>query len=339
MKLQFIIVIVLATLSFEVKAQDPVFTQFLLAPEALNPAYTGTLNTWYTGIVHRTQWPDGNRKLNTEYAFLNGPLDEDGKMGVGITILNHHEVFTNYNYLQINTAFAYNVELNDFWKLRLGLEAGYGNKNYNFGNLLLEDQININTGVINTSSVDPNILSYSNKINFIDISSGLLMYTDDAWFGIGLKHLNRPDISFIENGNIPLEMFLSLHGGYALNLNSLRLMFDDGARFLLTGNYMRQAQYNRLDLGVAVEFDKFTFGAISVTNPERRSKNSHFLTSINLFTSIQIEKLVFGYSYDVNTSRLGNTNGVHELSLTWQLGRPCSRCNNYLVKKPWGRNY
>ena len=70
MKLQFIIVIVLATLSFEVKAQDPVFTQFFLAPEALNPAYTGTLNTWYTGIVHRTQWPDGNRKLNTEYAFF-----------------------------------------------------------------------------------------------------------------------------------------------------------------------------------------------------------------------------------------------------------------------------
>ena len=46
-----------------------------------------------------------------------------------------------------------------------------------------------------------------------------------------------------------------------------------------------------------------------------------------------------GYSYDINTSKLGNTQGVHELSLTWQFGRECSSCENYLVKKPWGRNY
>jgi type IX secretion system PorP/SprF family membrane protein len=339
MKLRLIICIVLATLSIEVKAQDPIFTQFYLAPETLNPAYTGTLNTWYAGIIHRSQWPDGNRKLNTEYAFLNGPLDEDGKMGLGLTLLNHHEVFTNYNYFQINTAFAYDVELSDYWKLRMGLEAGYGNKNFNFGNLLLEDQININNGTISAGSVDPYLLNYGNKINFFDISSGLLIYSDDAWFGASIKHLNRPDISFVENGNFPLDMFLSVHGGYAFKIKSFNFMFNDESKFLLTGNYMRQSQFNRLDLGGALEFDKFTFGVISVTNPERRSENSHLLTSINIVSSIQLDDFVFGYSYDINTSRLGNTHGVHELSLTWQIGRTCSYCNNYLVKKPWGRNY
>jgi hypothetical protein len=34
------------------------------------------------------------------------------------------------------------------WRLRLGLEAGYGSKNFNFTSLLFEDQINTNDGSI-----------------------------------------------------------------------------------------------------------------------------------------------------------------------------------------------
>lgn len=37
-------------------------------------------------------------------------------------------------------------------------------------------------------------------------------------------------------------------------------------------------------------------------------------------------------SYDLNTSRIGRTQGVHELSLTWQSNHACSQCDNYKVK-------
>ena len=326
-------------LASEVNAQDPVFTQYFFIPETLNPAYTGTLNSWYAGIIHRTQWPDGNRKLMTEYAFVNGPLDEEGKMGLGVSFLNHHEVFTNYNYSEMNTSYAYSVSLDGDWKLRLGLEAGYGHKSFNFGNLVLEDQINTNNGSISSGTVDGDVLNSGNKIDFFDISTGILLYKDQAWFGAGLKHLNRPDISFVENGNVPLNMFLSLHGGYAFDIDNTGFFFYNKSNLLLTANYMQQSQYNRLDIGTALEFEKFVFGATAVTNPQRKSDNSHLLTSINLFSSIQIESFVFGYSYDINTSKFGNSLGVHELTLTWQIGRQCSRCDNYLVKRPWGRNY
>ena len=39
-----------------------------------------------------------------------------------------------------------------------------------------------------------------------------------------------------------------------------------------------------------------------------------------------------GYSYDVNTSKLGNGQGVHELSLTWQSSYTCRDCDNYKMK-------
>jgi type IX secretion system PorP/SprF family membrane protein len=341
MKLQFVIYLLLTSLyTMEVKAQDPIFTQYFLVPESLNPAFTGTLITGYTGLIHRSQWPNENRRIDTEYAFINAPVGPERNMGLGLTILNQREVFTNYNYIQVNGVYSYNVNLNNDWRLRLGLEAGYGNKNFNFSSLVFEDQINSNDGTINGGSVDPSILNANDKINFLDISSGILLYNDKAWFGASLKHLNQPNIAFTANSNVPLEMFLSIHSGYSLSLDDVQLnLFPDQSNLLLTANYIRQAQYNRLDFGTAIEFEPLILGVIAATNPEPKSNNSQLFTSVNLFGSIQLDRFVLGYSYDINTSKIGNTRGVHELSLTWQIGRSCSSCDDYLVKQPWGRNY
>lgn len=341
MKLKFTIYFLLTLLSIkEAKAQDPVFTQYFLVPESLNPAFAGTLITGYTGLIHRSQWPNENRRIDSEYAFVNGPIGPERNMGLGLSILNQREVFTSYNYVQINGVYSYNVNLNYDWRLRLGIEAGYGRKNFNFSSLLFEDQINPIDGTIGGGSIDPGALNPNEKIGLLDISSGLLLYSDQAWFGASLKHLNKPNISFIENGAVPLDMFLSIHTGYSLSLDDTHLnLFPDQTNLLLTANYMRQAQYNRLDFGTALEFKPLIIGVLAATNPQRKSNNSHLLTSINLFGSIQLDRFVLAYSYDINTSKMGNTQGVHELSLTWQIGRGCSSCDNYLVKQPWGRNY
>ena len=81
------------------------------------------------------------------------------------------------------------------------------------------------------------------------------------------------------------------------------------------------------------------FGVLATTNPEGKANNSPLFTGINPFASIQLSKFVLGYSYGVNTSGIGYKQGIHELSLTFQFGRECASCNNYLVKRPWGRNY
>ncbi|MDD5149933.1 MAG: PorP/SprF family type IX secretion system membrane protein, partial [Flavobacterium sp.] len=305
-----------------------------------NPAFTGTLVTGYTGLIHRSQWPNESRRIDTEYAFVNGPIGRERDMGLGLTILNQREVFTNYNYIQINGVYSYNVNLSNDWRFRLGIEAGYGHKNYNFNGLLLEDQININNGTISGGSVDPSVLNNNDYISFFDFSSGIVLYSDKAWFGASLKHLNKPNIAFTDYANVPLELFLSLHCGYSLSLDDTHLsFFPDQTNVLFTANYMRQAQYNRLDFGTALEFKPFIIGVLAATNPEGKSNNSQLLTSLNLFGSIQLDRFVFGYSYDISTSQMGNTHGVHEISLTWQIGRECSSCDNYLVKHPWGRNY
>jgi type IX secretion system PorP/SprF family membrane protein len=341
MKLKLVLYILLTSLTIAAaRAQDPVFTQYLLVPESLNPAFTGTLAGGYTGIMHRSQWPNENRRMDTEYAFINNPIGAEGEMGLGFSVLNQREVFTNYNYIQLNTAYSYSINLNYEWRVRLGIEVGYGFKNYNFGNLLLEDQININTGSISGGSIDPGVLNSNDQVSFFDFSSGVLFYNDNSWFGAALKHLNKPNITFTDYANVPLELFLSVHGGYSLSLDdSVRSFFPSDTNVLFTFNYMRQSQYNRLDFGTALNVKPFTIGIIAATNPEAKSSNSHLLTSINVVTAIQLNRFVLGYSYDINTSKIGNTQGVHEISLTFELFPQCYRCDNYSVRHSMGRNY
>lgn len=331
MKLKLIFTILLVSFSIKVSAQDPIFTQFYLVPEKINPAFTGIANTWSAGLIHRRQWPDGNRKIDTQYGYFNNIVSE--QIGVGMNILNHNEVFTNYNFLQVNGVFSYRIELNYDWRMRFGVETGFGRKDYNFGNLLLEDQININDGSISSGSIDPGVLGYNNKINFFDLSVGIVIDEENAWIGASVKHLTRPDIAFIENANVPLDMMLSLHGGYYFEFfDSPSKLIPEGTNLLLTGNYMRQSQFNRLDLGAIMEFPRFSLGVIAATNLERKSENSHLLTSLNPVMSLKLGEFTFGYSYDLNTSKIGRTQGVHELTLTWQSSRRCDDCDNYKVK-------
>jgi len=331
MKLKFAFILLFAITTIKVSAQDPIFTEYYLVPETTNPGFTGFQNTWHAGLLHRRQWPDGNRRLDTDYAFVNNMVTD--KAAIGMTVMNHHEEFTNYNYLQLNGVYSYYIALNSNWGVTPGIEVGYGRKNYNFGNLLLEDQIDINTGEVNRPSIDPGVLNYSNKIDFMDVSAGVVLNSEKAWVALAVKHLTRPDIAFTENGNVPLDMLLNINGGYYFELDDAPASFlPEDCRVLVTGNYMRQSQYNRLDLGAAFEVGFFTIGALAATNPERKSRGGHFLTSINPVVNFSLGEFSFGYSYDISTSKLGRTQGVHELSLVWASGHTCATCDNYKVK-------
>ena len=324
MKSKHLLLVLLSFVSFQVKAQDPVFTQFSLIPETLNPGFTGFQYNWRAGIIHKRQWPDGNRVIDTDFGFLNKMVGEHAALG--ITVLNNREAFTNYNYLQVNAAYSYKVELDYEWSIRPALEVGFGTKSYNFRNLLLEDQINGNTGEIDGGTVDPGVLGQKNNINFIDISAGFIVDNSVGWFGASIKHLNRPNISYLDGGNEPLDLFLSIHSGYAFDIDeSPSSILPDESKLLVTVNYMRQSQFNRLDIGGALKFKQLLFGANLVTNPEGKSNNSHLITSVNPYVSIHFGDFNFGYSYDISTSKLGHTQGIHELSLTWQL-RFCESC-------------
>lgn len=330
MKLKIISLLFIISLATQVKAQDPIFTQYFMVPETLNPGFTGFLETTSAGVLHRTQWPDLNFRVDTDFAFIN-TWREEMNSGIGINILSHREKFTNYNYTQLNLSYAYRVQISDDWFFRPAIEVGFGNKSYGFQNIVLEDQINIGAGTIDPVSMDPVLLN--SKLNFFDVTAGMLINNENSWFGASLKHLNRPNISFTENGNVPLEMFFSFNAGYEFKLADYIdvIVFPYETKVLLTTNYMTQGEYSRLDLGAGLVFKRLFFGVTAATDPVKNNPNGHFLTSLNAYGGLYWDHFKFGYSYDFNTSGIGRTGGIYELSVTYQfdLDVKCLGCPSY----------
>ncbi len=330
MKFKLLLSILSCLFFSQIKAQDPIFTQYFLIPETLNPGFSGFLETTYAGAIHRSQWPDLDFKIDTDYAFIN-TWSENTNSGLGFSLLNHRENKTKYSFTQFNINYAYRVALNDNWYFRPAIEIGFGTKSFGFGNLLLADQINIGAGTINPSTNDPSILN--DRFKFFDFTAGMVVNNENSWFGLSLKHINKPNISLVADKNIPLDMFFSASAGYEFFVADYLdvVLFPYETKFLLTANYMNQGEYNRLDFGSSLMFRKVFFGLSAATNPGTKTNNSHLVTSLNVFAGLQYEHLKFGLSHDFSTSRIGKTGGIYELSLTYQfdLDVKCFGCPNY----------
>ncbi|CAI8158838.1 MAG: PorP/SprF family type IX secretion system membrane protein [Bacteroidetes bacterium] len=319
-----IIILILLVSQIKGVAQDPIHTQFFMVPETLSSSFTGAKQSTRAGIIHRTQWPGLNFSINTQFAFVDNWFEEINS-GVGISVLNHKETTTRYNFTQVNLNYAYQFPISEEWNVRPSISVGYGAKDFGFQNLVLEDQINIFSGIINVNSIDP--INLNETIRFLDFSASVLFNSDNSWVGFTVKHLNKPNISMEMEGQDDLEMFMSLHSSLYIPFGDYR---SDNKLFVLA-NGMMQGAYNRFDLGAKYEMDRFAFGLLAATNPIKTDPNSHFLTSINAFVGMDWEGFRFGYSYDFNVTEIGRTGGVYELSVSYDFlnNDNCFGCPDY----------
>lgn len=323
-----IILLFLVLASVQTFAQDVIFSQNFLVPETLNTSFTGALRSTKTGFISRSQWRNSAFKTNSNFVFVDTWF-EDFKTGIGISFLNQTENISTYSFNQINLNYSMAFQISEAWYFRPSVSAGFGMKNYGFQNLLLEDQINLNTNIINTTTLDPLLLNQQR--NFFDVSSSILFNNKDSWIGLTVKHLNKPNISFTENGNVPLDIFWSVHTKYYLPfLENSSTWFANNSKVYLLSNFMMQANFNRLDMGLQYVFeDAFSFGITAATSPIKNNDNSSLISSITTFAGFRFQGFRFGYSYDFNTTELANTGGIHEFSVSYDFDVNIRALNRY----------
>jgi len=166
---------------------------------------------------------------------------------------------------------------------------------------------------IPTEEVQPDDLNTT----YLDVSTGILAYSELFYAGFSLKHLNTPNesvIGFNDNINTGLPMRMSLHGGMELKVregNKRR------AASFISPNimYVRQGDFAQLNVGSLANLDAI-FGGIwyrhAFTNPD----------AVILVLGVHKGIMKIGYSYDISVGRLsGQSNGSHEVSLTLNFDR------------------
>ncbi len=330
MKLKIVLIVGLLGLFQKSWGQDPIFTQFFNTPELYNPAFTGVNSNTKFSVAHRTQWAGLEYSLSTQFAQFSTYVDNI-QSSFGVHIINNLETTTRYRFSQVNLNYAYRVELNKDWLFIPSISFGFGNKDFAFDNLTLEDQINIQQRTISLNSIDPALLNSS--LNFMDISVGGLVRNDKFWIGLGLRHLNRPNISFLHEGIQNLDIFLSAQTGYKVDLYNWFYKLDDAYLYVMA-NYMNQGPFNRLDLGAELELNGFTFGIQMATNPSPEPEKGSLINSLALVTGFVWDHVKFGYSYDFNINNINGTNGIHEITISYSFNSifngdfGCWRCEH-----------
>lgn len=296
--------------------QDVIFSQAFLVPETLNSSFTGDIRSSKMGSVFKSQWRNSAFKTSSNYAFFDTWL-ERYKTGIGVSFLNQTESTSSYSFNQVNFNFAMAFQISDTWFFRPSISVGFGMKNYGFQNILLEDQINLNNNTINTSTLDPLLLR--EQRSFFDYSSSIIFNNEDSWVGFTVKHLNKPNISLTEKGNVPLNVFLSVHTKYYLPfLENFGTRFTSKSKVYLLSNFMMQGSFNRLDIGAQYVFeDQFSLGVTAATSPIKNDESNSLISSISTFAGLRWQGFRFGYSYDFSTTKLLNTGGIHEFSISY----------------------
>ena len=279
-------------------AQDAHFTQYNHSRLNTNPAYTGCDSTFVISANYRLQWP----KLSGTYEFINVSMDKYVRAlrgGLGVNYLFDDEADGLYTKSRIELSYAPHFEL---FKHKLavnaGIQVGYIQSEIDWSKLTFGDLIDSRRGFVYDSREVPGIEIKKN----VDISAGLLLYTNHFFGGIAIHHLTQPDEGFVGPSILPRK--ITIHGGANLKFKN-----DLTGKFILSPTllYMQQQDFQLLMPGITAKY-KFISLGVSYRNEDA------FIGTV----AIQFKNFRLGYSYDYTVSKLTNlaTGGTHEVGVS-----------------------
>lgn len=305
-KLFFTLSIVL-TLCNTTKAQDAEFSQFLNAPLYLNPAFAGVGIGPRFIANYRNEWG----AINHAYTTYSVSYDQDiNKLngGIGVSAFADEQGNGLYSQLQFTGFYSYQFNMNKNYALKMGASAAYSQLKIDYANFIFYDMID-QSSVSVTQSTQENSPAVLTK-SYADFGAGFLLYSKKLFFGLGIKHLTQPNISFYNNTEkSQLPTRYALHFGYEFKKNKRSKSF-----FAPNCLLVQQGRFRQLNFGA------MTGAGVLIAGINYR----HTITNPDAFTFIfGVKKGVFktAYSYDITTSGLkGRSGGTHEISIAMNFG-------------------
>jgi len=290
-------------LGFNLKAQDPEFTQFYANPLYLNPAFAGTHNCPRVALNYRNQWPGISGTFVTQSVSYDQNV-RGLKGGLGLLVTNYVAAKT-LSTLNVSGMYSYQFKVSRQFSIRAGFQATFFQKSLDWSKLTFGDMIDPRRGFVYTTADIPR---GGNKTG-VDFSAGLLGFSKNFYFGFAAHHLTEPDESLVQ-GNSPLPMKLTGHAGALISLSESKYSQND-AKISPNVLFRQQGTFQQLNLGLYVTKGPLWFGAWY------RNADAFIL-----LIGLQSDLAKIGYSYDVTTSKLTlATAGSHEVS--FQLNFTC----------------
>lgn len=302
LKNPFVIAVVLSAIfvfSFAkmAKAQDPAFTQYYANPLYLNPALAGTKQCPRFILNYRNQWPALSGNFVTMSASYDQYVDAISG-GLGFYILNDNAGRGTLNTFRVHGIYSYQLTLSETFSMVVGFEGAYFQRSLDWDRLTFGDQIDPVHGFIYESKDTPR----GGKVDNVDFSSGLVVFSETFYAGIAVHHLFEPNESLIV-AEAPLERKYTFHAGATIPINK---DVRGDSETSISPNFLYQRQFG---------IDQYNLGVYVKRGPLIGGVWYRFKDSFIALIGVETDRFRIGYSYDLTTSSLSaKTAGSHEIS-------------------------
>lgn len=307
-----------------VHAQDPQYTQFYANQQMLNPAFAGAALGPRVSLNYRRQWSAIPGSFRQTAAGYDQPLMFGKSLqGVGVLLQSDRAGEGNLSKIDILANYSFALEFGRRGHeqyLRFGLGGGIQQSSIDFQRLRFSDQIDPREGFVRATSEIP-----VEKARFTpDVNFGVVYYNQYAWAGVSAHHLTEPHQTFIttlRNNGTKLPRKYTVTGGLRIPVGQP----NDPDRVVISPSFlfMKQRNFNQLNLGTYVTIEPMVFGVWYRSN--YNNFTGDFIASDAVAGLIGFRQGIFsiGYSYDYTLSRLTNavSGGSHELAVVVEFER------------------
>ena len=278
----------LANAKYPVYTQDHVFVQFYSSPLYLNPAFAGSVGCSRAALTYRDEWPAISGVLATYYLSYDQYV-HPVRGGIGV-----NAYYDKGGYIYSWTGGTRGAITNTYAGLIYSPV------------FIIKEKISIKPAIeigYLSKEIDWNYFGKERRSK-LDLSTGILVNSENLFGGVAVHHLTQPRESFIEVdlGRIPMK--ITLHVGY-------NYQKEKDSKFAISPNiiYQRQQDFQQINLGLYAKYARVVFG---IWYRDAKKNSDKFIAILGL----QYEKFRIGYSYDITVSKLSNaTAGSNEFTL------------------------
>ena len=279
---------------------DPHFSQYYANPLWLNPALTGVTDGEYrVSLNAKQQWGSlSNSFLTAGASFDMAPVKN---LAFGGMVLNQNAGDISYNHLSALVSGAYRVRFGRLGlnMLNFGVQAGILNKSFDPSKITFGSQFNPVTGYDPSFGISDAFTSTNTLVPDVNVG---VMYFDgnpdqvvNVFAGAMAAHITRPIDKFLGN-SVRMPIRYAAHGG-------ARVKVTDMLDITPNGLYMKQGNAREIAVGAYAQV---------LLNPEADllfGSNYRVDDSAIAFFGLHLKNMVFGLSYDFNTSSLNRATG------------------------------
>ncbi len=267
--------------------QDPLYTNYMFNPMAINPAYAGSRDALSMVALGRWQWVGVDGAPNTQSFAIHSNV---GKTGLALGGNFYHEGIGPSSNFAAQLTVAYHLKLK-LGKLSFAARGGVFHSMLDRGQLLFNQVIDpTNSGGVTSSTIPT-------------FDFGMYWYTKKFYVGGGANNIYAGRLDFDVNADFvvhQLTQHFYLHGGAAIEVHK---------DFVLKPSAMMRYVINA-PFSFDVNFSVLMYKILWLGVTYRFNSSVAFLLEVN-----PLDWLRVGYSFDYTYTSTVFRKGSHEVFL------------------------